>query len=108
MPRKASAKSVVPIRAIVKGFKRGHELNFPPLPSIFPDSEAPGRHNTRSRTAAVVLGQSKRVSRQVQEVLACPLPRVIGPDARVGKGTKLRVRPHQFVDLAPCRRLHTT
>ncbi len=29
------------IRKIVKGFERGREINFPPLPGIFPDYEAP-------------------------------------------------------------------
>jgi putative SOS response-associated peptidase YedK len=37
----SETKGVDAIRAIVKGFKRGHELNFPPLPGIFPDGEAP-------------------------------------------------------------------
>ena len=37
----SETKGVDAIRAIVKGFERGHEINFPPLPGIFPDSEAP-------------------------------------------------------------------
>jgi putative SOS response-associated peptidase YedK len=37
----SETKGVAAIRAIVKGFERGRELNFPPLPGIFPDGVAP-------------------------------------------------------------------
>jgi hypothetical protein len=32
----SETKGIDAIRAIVKGFERGREINFPPLPSIFP------------------------------------------------------------------------
>ena len=37
----SETKGPAAIVAIVKGFERGRELNFPPLPGIFPDGEAP-------------------------------------------------------------------
>src|SRR6266700_641150 len=43
-----------------------------------------------------------RISRQVHEMLACPLPRVIRPDAGLTEGVELLIIADQFLDLGAC------
>jgi hypothetical protein len=49
--------------------------------------------------------ESIRVSRQVQKVLACSLPRVIRPRAGITEGGEPFVGADQFPDLGACARL---
>src|SRR5258708_36988212 len=57
------------------------------------------RHDT-NRCAWAGLGvQPIRISRQVHEMLACPLPWVIRPDAGITEGVELLIVADQSLDL---------
>jgi hypothetical protein len=61
------------------------------------------RRHDAGRCARAGIGmKAARISRQVHEMLACLLPRVIRPDAGITEGAERFIVADQFLDFGAC------